>query len=438
MKKIFVFLLFSQFLYNINPRDSLFFKTQQKINEEVSRVYKSGDYKKSIELCLKFLNNYPENEYSLMHLAYSYQHLKNYKKAENIYLDVIKMYPKNNLAKYNLSNVYNVQINEAVREQNFNLAYSIIKKAEYHLPENPYFYMKDAELNFEDENYEEACKLIKTSWEKDPRELEEKIETDLWKLHKLGACYKRMDRSFVPEWKKFVSGLLKKSPNNNELMILLANIYFYNNEELIKRNNLRNKAMNNYLSRVGERLPVEVGFPLKGRWIIVSGFFQYLLDTHNGYDGYCLDFSKIDDKKNRLWKGNGKNNDDYLSYGEKVYSAYDGVVEYASDKTEDNTVGEVNFNSTNSITIRHNIDGKTIYTVYIHLKKDSLKVKTGDTVKKGDEIGLIGNSGISYAPHLHFGVYDENKISLPFKFTLDNPDNTLTLIEPKKEMVIIN
>jgi murein DD-endopeptidase MepM/ murein hydrolase activator NlpD len=79
-----------------------------------------------------------------------------------------------------------------------------------------------------------------------------------------------------------------------------------------------------------------------------------------------------------------------------------------------------------------------VFTVYVHLKKGSLKVKAGDSVKKGEEIGLVGNSGISYAPHLHFGVYDENRVSLPFKFTLNNPDNTLTRIEPKKDMIINN
>jgi murein DD-endopeptidase MepM/ murein hydrolase activator NlpD len=46
--------------------------------------------------------------------------------------------------------------------------------------------------------------------------------------------------------------------------------------------------------------------------------------------------------------------------------------------------------------------GNDVYAVYGHLIPMSLKVKVGDKVKKGQVIGLIGNSGNSDCPHLHF------------------------------------
>ena len=54
----------------------------------------------------------------------------------------------------------------------------------------------------------------------------------------------------------------------------------------------------------------------------------------------------------------------------------------------------------NSVTIMHAEAGYITY--YGHLKVDSILVKSGQEVKQGDQIGLIGNTGYSTGPHLHF------------------------------------
>lgn len=46
--------------------------------------------------------------------------------------------------------------------------------------------------------------------------------------------------------------------------------------------------------------------------------------------------------------------------------------------------------------------GMGIYTVYMHMSE--FKVAVGDKVNKGDVIGLVGSTGRSTGPHLHFGV----------------------------------
>ncbi|MBV8975867.1 MAG: M23 family metallopeptidase [Alphaproteobacteria bacterium] len=46
--------------------------------------------------------------------------------------------------------------------------------------------------------------------------------------------------------------------------------------------------------------------------------------------------------------------------------------------------------------------GHGVSTVYIH--QDSLRIKAGDAVKRGDVIGFVGMKGRATGPHLHWGL----------------------------------
>jgi hypothetical protein len=48
------------------------------------------------------------------------------------------------------------------------------------------------------------------------------------------------------------------------------------------------------------------------------------------------------------------------------------------------------------------------YAFYAHLKPGSIGVKKGDRVTRGQVVGLVGNSGNSTEPHLHFHISDGN------------------------------
>jgi murein DD-endopeptidase MepM/ murein hydrolase activator NlpD len=47
-----------------------------------------------------------------------------------------------------------------------------------------------------------------------------------------------------------------------------------------------------------------------------------------------------------------------------------------------------------------------VRTKYWHLKRGSVAVAVGDVVARGDALGLVGSSGYSSFPHLHFEVDD--------------------------------
>ena len=82
---------------------------------------------------------------------------------------------------------------------------------------------------------------------------------------------------------------------------------------------------------------------------------------------------------------------DYLvPEGTAVFATADGSVESLSEKNS--TRGK-------AITINH---GNGYKTTYCHLQ--DIRVSEGDRVRRGDIIALSGNTGLSFAPHLHYEV----------------------------------
>lgn len=57
------------------------------------------------------------------------------------------------------------------------------------------------------------------------------------------------------------------------------------------------------------------------------------------------------------------------------------------------------------IMIVHNVDGVIYESVYAHMRKGSRKVYEGQTIKKGQVIGVMGNTGDSSGQHLHFELH---------------------------------
>ena len=59
-----------------------------------------------------------------------------------------------------------------------------------------------------------------------------------------------------------------------------------------------------------------------------------------------------------------------------------------------------------TVIIRHSDGYKTLYA---HLSKYRKGIKRGKYVKQGQIIGYVGNTGLSTGPHLHFGLYKNNR-----------------------------
>lgn len=86
-----------------------------------------------------------------------------------------------------------------------------------------------------------------------------------------------------------------------------------------------------------------------------------------------------------------------LAKGSSVFATGDGVVK---ETGQNSGLG-------NYVKIHHPATG--YMTVYGHLSQVPKEIRRGKKVKRGDVIGLSGNSGLSTAPHLHYEVREANR-----------------------------
>jgi murein DD-endopeptidase MepM/ murein hydrolase activator NlpD len=101
---------------------------------------------------------------------------------------------------------------------------------------------------------------------------------------------------------------------------------------------------------------------------------------HGGHDPYIRSFAEQE-------------------IGVPVFAVRDGIVRDLRDGEPDqNTVSDPSFRS-NYVSIRHNADE---VTNYVHLRRGSITVERGEFVTAGTQIGMVGSSGPSTAPHIHF------------------------------------
>ena len=156
----------------------------------------------------------------------------------------------------------------------------------------------------------------------------------------------------------------------------------------------------NNIERLKDEYYFRFSLPFIDQWMVTQGYEGNI--THKDEWSKALDFMILD-KEMKSYAGQGHTLDSFYCYNKPVLAPADGYVQEVVDYIEDNGIGEINRSQNwgNTIVIYHL---PHLYSKLSHLKKNSIIVKAGEFVRKGQVIAYCGNSGRSPEPHLHFQI----------------------------------
>jgi Peptidase family M23 len=162
--------------------------------------------------------------------------------------------------------------------------------------------------------------------------------------------------------------------------------------------------------------PLALNPPVRGQWAILNP---------PGHPELAFDFLAVDDRKSPYAQASLLRHvfstipvDATLAWDQPVIAVMDGTVIEAGDGMPDRKricmardLFRLMFFGPKAAPPFSALGGNyvvvqcaDVYPLYAHLKNGSVCVRPGDSVRTGDQLGIVGNSGASLQPHLHFQV----------------------------------
>lgn len=188
---------------------------------------------------------------------------------------------------------------------------------------------------------------------------------------------------------------------------------------------------------ISTKKPILIGPPLsQGIWFIHNGPGDHRsshwgsLLALNGRvtipERFAVDFIGLDANGRAVKRDfQASANEDWIGFGTEVIAVADGVIRDLQDGVPDNmplasvpaqaslTAGAL---YGNYVVLEV---GSHTFVHYAHLKRNTVSVRVGQRVHRGQLLGQLGNSGNTNGPHLHFSVQDTGEFDsegLPFEF----------------------
>lgn len=162
-----------------------------------------------------------------------------------------------------------------------------------------------------------------------------------------------------------------------------------------------------------------IASPLRGGgWVSVNGCCDAITShrgaviavngQQNAPERFAIDWVQIG-QDGKMYSGDGSKLASFPFYGDPIHAVADGVVVNSWNESDEQVpftpaVGLSPASIGGNMMV---VDiGGGAFAFYAHFQRDSMKAKVGDRVTKGQVLGLLGNTGNSDAPHLHFHLMD--------------------------------
>ena len=124
---------------------------------------------------------------------------------------------------------------------------------------------------------------------------------------------------------------------------------------------------------------------------------------------YAVDWEQLD-SGGRIYVGPRSKLESYAIFGKQVLAVADATVVSAVNDQPEQVPGEfpkdISLDQADGNNVILDL-GSGRFAMYAHMQPGSVRVKAGDHVRLGQVIGLVGDSGNSIVPHLHFQVMQE-------------------------------
>ena len=190
--------------------------------------------------------------------------------------------------------------------------------------------------------------------------------------------------------------------------------------DLVSRHGMRNMRAKQVLDVPFRRpgSPPAIALPVQGAWRVTQGHTCETAHRRSPLGSeFAWDLAAVDDERRPPGSKSASSHrdDPRLGFGRPVTAPIAGRVSAAFGDADDNVAGGEAPTRSIGETMRDPlwyfgnyvvIEGPSVSVLLAHLRKGSLSVKKGDTVREGDPIGTVGNSGRTVDPHLHVQVMD--------------------------------
>ena len=148
-----------------------------------------------------------------------------------------------------------------------------------------------------------------------------------------------------------------------------------------------------------------LNLPFAGQWFVFWGGRTLAQNYHTVSVDQRFAYDILIQHRGSSHQGDGKRNEDYYGFAQTLVAPAAGTVVGIENGIEDNVPGVMNPKQPmgNHVIIDH---GNGEFSFFAHFRKGSVAVKKGDALRAGDLLGLVGNSGNSSEPHLHYHLQD--------------------------------